>query len=68
MLCSFASDIRLSGLCDSHGISGEIFFGPRPKIEYVNALGFCWSKLDEPWVLNPPMRRVDKYPTYHNFS
>jgi hypothetical protein len=31
-----------NGLFDSHGISGETFFGPRLKIEYVGALGFCW--------------------------
>jgi hypothetical protein len=33
---------KTNGLYDSHGISGETFFGPRLKIEYVTPMGFCW--------------------------
>jgi hypothetical protein len=46
------------GLYDSHGISGETFFNPRLDIEYADDLGFFLVKLDEPWVLNPSVRRV----------
>jgi hypothetical protein len=42
---------KTNGLCDSHGVSGETFFGPRLKIEYVDALGFCWSSLMKPGSL-----------------
>jgi hypothetical protein len=51
----FISDTRPDGLCDSHGISGETFFSPRLKIDMSMPLGFCWSTLDEPWVINPPV-------------
>jgi len=47
------------GLYDSHGISGEIFFIPSLRIEYVDTLRFFLVKLDEPCVLNPPTRRVE---------
>jgi hypothetical protein len=43
----FAFNTRLNGLCDSHGVSGETFT-PILKIEYVDALEFCWSNIDEP--------------------
>jgi hypothetical protein len=46
------------GLYDSHGILGETFFSPRLNIEYADELGFLLVKFDEPWVLNPPVRRV----------
>jgi hypothetical protein len=46
-------------LYDPHGILGETLFGHRLDIEYIDALGFLLVKLDEPWVLNPPVRRVE---------
>jgi len=33
-----------NGLCDSHGVSGETFFGPRLKIEYIGAYGVLLVK------------------------
>jgi hypothetical protein len=47
---------KTNGLYDSHGVSGETFFCPRLKIEYVGTLGFCWSNLDEPCVFNSLVR------------
>ena len=41
------------GLCSSHGFLGETFFGPIPRIEYVDSLGFFgqyWWTLD----IKPP--------------
>jgi len=57
MYCPFACDTRLNGLCDSHGISSGTFFGPQLEIEYVDALGFCSSNIDQPRVFNPPTVR-----------
>jgi hypothetical protein len=49
---------KTNSLCDFHGVSGETFFYPQLKIEYVEALVFFMVNLDEPWVFNPPRSRI----------
>jgi hypothetical protein len=55
MLYPFTSNTQPNGLYDSHGDSGKTFFGLRLNIDILMPWGFCWSTLDEPRVIIPPV-------------
>jgi hypothetical protein len=48
MHCPFTSDTRLSVSVILMASQVRPSSGPRLKIEYVDALGFCWSSLMNP--------------------